>query len=77
MAAAAVFGHPVGMTLDPKGEPLRRALRWISDQRQAVPDADIKKLVAEAGLRFDLTPPDQEFLWHTLVQGGGEPSGGI
>ncbi len=60
------------MSLDPKGEPLRRAVRWISDQRQANPDADIKKLVEEAGLRFDLDPPDQEFLWHTMVQ-KGEP----
>lgn len=60
--------HAFGMTLEPKGEPLRRAIRWISDERQSNPDADIKKLVEEAGLRFDLGPPDQEFLWHTLVQ---------
>jgi hypothetical protein len=55
------------MTVEPAGEPLRRAVRWISDERLANPKADIKKLVAEAGLRFDLTPPDQEFLWHTFV----------
>ena len=60
------------MSLEPKGEALRRAVRWISDQRTDNPSADIKKLVAEAGLRFDLSPPDQEFLWHTLVL-GGEP----
>jgi hypothetical protein len=77
MADAAVFGQIVAVTLDPKGEPLRRALRWISDQRQAAPDIDVKKLVAEAGLRFDLAPPDQEFLWHSLVLGGGPTEGGI
>ncbi len=58
------------MSLEPKGEPLRRAVRWISDQRLDNPTLDIKKLVEEAGLRFDLTPPDQEFLWHTFVLGG-------
>jgi hypothetical protein len=53
--------------LQPPGESLRRALRWIGAARLADANADVKRLVAEAGLRFDLTPPEQEYLWHTLV----------
>lgn len=57
------------MSIDllPQGEPLRRAVRWISDRRTDDPKVDIKKLVEEAGLRFDLPPLDQEYLWHTFV----------
>jgi len=57
----------MSIDLEPKGEPLRRAVRWISEHRQDDPAADIKKLVEEAGLRFDLPPLDQEYLWHTFV----------
>ena len=55
--------------LEPKGEPLRKAVRWISDRRRDDPDADVKALVNEAGFRFDLDPLDQEYLWHALVRG--------
>jgi hypothetical protein len=54
--------------LEPEGESLRKAVRWISDMRKDRPDADIKALVAEAGFRFDLGPMDQEFLWNHLVR---------
>lgn len=50
----------------PKGESLRRAIRWISENRQD-PGADIAKLVQEAGVRFDLSPLVQEYLWRTFV----------
>lgn len=59
--------------LEPKGEPLRKAVRWISGERTANPNADIKKLVLEAGFRFDLPPLDQEFLWNHFVRGEAEP----
>jgi hypothetical protein len=59
--------------LEPKGEGLRRAVRWISDQRLGRPDADMKKIVEEAGLRYNLDPPDQEWLWHTFVVAHPEP----
>jgi len=59
--------------LEPKGESLRRAVRWISDQRLANPHADIKAIVNEAGLRYNLDPPDQEWLWHAFVVSHSEP----
>jgi hypothetical protein len=46
----------------PEGEALRRAMRWLSEQRRADPSAPRARLVNEAAQRFDLTPKDEEFL---------------
>jgi hypothetical protein len=46
----------------PGGEDLRRALKWLSDRRLEDPRAPRAKLVDEAGLRFDLSPAEVEFL---------------
>lgn len=44
-------------TLLPHGEVLRRAIRWLSDERRH--DA---RAIDEAARRFDLTPAEEEFL---------------
>jgi hypothetical protein len=44
-------------SLLPEGENLRRAIQWISEQRQH--DA---KLLEAASIKFDLTPLEEEFL---------------
>ena len=46
----------------PHGEGLRRALRWLGQQRRDSPDAPRGKLIDEAALRFDLTPSEVDFL---------------
>lgn len=51
----------------PEGEPLRRAVRWIGEQRLDRPDAHLANLVDEAGRQFDLTPLEQEFLMALLT----------
>jgi hypothetical protein len=43
--------------LVPRGESIRKAVRWISDQRRR--DLDI---IEEACRRFDLSPVEEEFL---------------
>ncbi len=48
--------------LNPQGEALRRALRWLDDRVKEEPDASRSELVGDAALRFDLTPADEEFL---------------
>jgi len=50
------------MTIQPEGEDLRKAIRWISEERQLRPDAGLLELVEKASMRFDLTPKDAEFL---------------
>lgn len=54
--------------LEPQGEDLRKAVRWVSDRRRDEPQAPIWKIVEEASVRFDLSPTDSEFLRRTLVE---------
>jgi len=51
----------------PKGNALRQAVRWISDQRQTQPDANLVRLIDEASIRFDLSPQDSTFLYRALI----------
>jgi hypothetical protein len=46
----------------PEGELLRKAVRWISEQRELVPRPSLAELIDEAGKRFNLSPKDSEFL---------------
>ena len=55
-----------GSTVLPKGESLRRALRWMSDEGRHDAAA-----IEEAARRFDLSPADEEFLLrHCRVAAG-------
>ncbi|MFO7965766.1 MAG: hypothetical protein R6U50_17705 [Desulfobacterales bacterium] len=49
-------------TIMPEGEAIRNAVKWISEQRTRHPDIPVHKLVGDAGLRFNLSPKEQEFL---------------
>jgi hypothetical protein len=49
--------------MPPKGDALRRALKWLAEQRMADPKASRAKLISEAGQRFDLSPAEEEFLF--------------
>ena len=52
-------------TVQPKGEQLKKAVSFISEQRNENPDishAQLIKLVDDASLQFDLSPKDGEFL---------------
>ena len=46
----------------PQGEMLRRAIRWISGQREADPSAPLIRLIEEASRQFDLSPKEGNFL---------------
>ena len=47
----------------PHGESLRRALRWLSEQRLESPSAPRANLIDEAARRFDLSPTETDFLY--------------
>jgi hypothetical protein len=38
-------------------------MRWLSDRRREDPAAPRQKLIEEAGVRFDLSPVEVEFLY--------------
>lgn len=44
------------------GEMLRQAIRWMSARRAEEPKTPLIKLIQEAALRFDLSPPEEQFL---------------
>ncbi len=50
-------------TIMPQGEDLRKAVKWISEERQGSPPRKLAKLVEEASVKFDLSPADGEFLF--------------
>jgi len=56
------------MSILPEGEQLRRAVKWISDQRVEHPNVSLSKLVADACLKFDLHPKDAEFLTNFFAE---------
>lgn len=50
------------MTIQPEGEDLRKAVKWISDERQYGSGRTLSQLIEAACLKFDLTPKDAEYL---------------
>ena len=49
-------------TIQPEGENLRKAVKWISDERQYGPEKKTVKLIEEACLKFNLSPVEAEYL---------------
>jgi hypothetical protein len=50
------------------GDLLKRAVQWISEQKQKQPELAISKLIDQAGLTYDLSPKDLDFLTRKLDQ---------
>jgi hypothetical protein len=53
-------------TVLPEGEDIRRAVKWISEERVSNPQKKLSELIDEACLKFDLSPMDAEFLFRML-----------
>jgi hypothetical protein len=49
-------------TIVPKGESIRQALKWISDNRLNDEKKPISQLIQEAGMKFNLSPNEEVFL---------------
>lgn len=60
------------MPIMPEGENLRKAVKWISEERTAGPGKSLKKLVGEASIKFNLSPKDADFLARFEFEAGGE-----
>jgi hypothetical protein len=50
----------------PEGEELRRALRWLNEERDFNPQRSSISLVEEAAMRFNLSPLQEEWLLAVL-----------
>lgn len=49
-------------TIQPKGEKVRQAVKWISEKRKEDEGAPIGRLIEKAAARFNLSPKDELFL---------------
>jgi hypothetical protein len=58
------------MSIQPQGEDLRKAVKWISDERKYGSGKKLMQLIEEACLRFDLDPKDAEYLFKFTRQDG-------
>jgi len=56
------------MGIQPQGEDLRKAVKWVSDERKYHPGKDSKTLIEEACMKFDLSPKDADFLLRYLIE---------
>jgi hypothetical protein len=56
------------MGIQPKGEDLRRAVKWVSEERNYNPEKEVKAIVQEACMKFDLSPIDADFLLRHLLE---------
>lgn len=50
------------MSLQPHGEQIRKAVKWISAQRTETPGQALADLIEKAGAKFDLSPSEEEYL---------------
>ena len=50
-------------TIIPEGDAIRNAVKWVSENRQKEPDTPVRKWVEQAGMRFNLSPKEQEYLY--------------
>ncbi|MBW2266442.1 MAG: hypothetical protein JRF28_09855 [Deltaproteobacteria bacterium] len=50
------------MSIQPEGEDLRKATKWISTERMSNQEAKLYDLIQQASIKFDLPPTDTEFL---------------
>jgi hypothetical protein len=48
--------------IQPQGEALRQAVRWISGRLAEDPERKTSALIQEACARFNLTPKDEVYL---------------
>jgi len=62
-------GKETNMSILPEGEQLRKAVKWLSDQRTEQPSVPLYTLIEKACLKFDLTPKDEEFLMKYITEG--------
>jgi hypothetical protein len=50
------------MSIQPQGDPIRKAVKWISAMRLTEPADNLERLVEQAAVEFNLSPKDVEFL---------------
>jgi hypothetical protein len=50
------------MSIEPQGDDVKKAVKWIAEERKYNPEKAVGRLIEEACARFDLSPKDADFL---------------
>ena len=50
------------MGIQPQGDNIRNAVKWISEQRKDNPELSLQSLIEKAGVQFNLSPKDMIYL---------------
>ena len=58
-------------TIQPKGENLRKAVKWISEEHKDKPDRNYRRIIEDACLKFNLSPKCAEYLNQLLEKNRG------
>ena len=57
-------------TIQPKGEKVRNAVKWISLKLKEDEKRKIAVLIQEAAMKFNLSPKEEEFIDNFYKEGG-------
>ncbi|HDZ23391.1 MAG TPA: hypothetical protein ENH70_02495 [Desulfobacteraceae bacterium] len=49
-------------TIQPKGERIRQAVKWIASERLEDDKSNVSMLIKKAAMRFNLSPREEEYL---------------
>ncbi len=55
--------------IQPQGEEVRKAVKWVAEQLEYQPQKTLATILEQAGLRFDLSPLEMEFLQRFYKEG--------
>ena len=55
-------------TIQPDGEMIRKAVKWISEERQTDQSKQHQQMIEEAAIRFNLSPMEVEYLNNLLKE---------
>ena len=58
-------------TIQPKGEKVKQAVKWISGERLEDENKGLTRLIQEASTRFNLSPKEEAFLRSFYERGEG------
>lgn len=50
------------MNIQPDSEEIRKAVKWIGEERKYNPDEPLQKIIETAIFKFDLSPTEAEFV---------------
>ncbi len=55
-------------TIMPEGDGVKKAIKWIDQEKADNPERTLMVLLDEAGMKFNLSPKDSDFLFRFFTK---------